>query len=80
MRIRRPLKSQRILQRDMLGGVAQMFLSADHVRHAHQRIIDDDSEVIGRKAITLEDDEVFELFCFDHDITKHLIVDDDIIT
>ncbi len=45
-------------QQDVLGRVREMVLAADHVADLHRRVVDDDREVVERRAVAADDDEV----------------------
>jgi hypothetical protein len=77
VRVHRRGHAQRPLQRHVLWRVGQVLLAAEDVRHAHQRVIDDDREVVGGVAVLLADDKVFQLAGFDADLAEHRVVHDD---
>ena len=45
-------------EEDVLGRVREMVLAADHVGHLHGRIVDDDREVVERRAVAAHDHEI----------------------
>ena len=50
--------AQRLEQQDVLGRVADVVLAADHVADRHRRVVDDHGEVVERRAVGPDDDEV----------------------
>jgi hypothetical protein len=50
--------AERAEQEDVLRRVREMVLAPDHVADAHRRIVDDDREVVERRAVGPDDDEV----------------------
>ena len=61
----------------MARGVDQVLLAAEHMGHAHERVVHDDREVVGRGAVALADDEVVELLGLEAHLAQDLVVDDD---
>ena len=55
------VKPQGLKELDLLRRIGNVFLRAEHVGHAHQMVVNDDGEVIRRRAIGLGDDEIIEL-------------------
>ena len=78
MRVDRPAKVQGVLEQDVLGGVAQMLLAANHVGDGHQLIVDDHGKVIGGVAVGLQDDEVVKLGARDVRLAPHHVGDRDL--
>ena len=76
MRVHGTPEPQRILQQDVLGRVLKMFLPADDVRDAHQLVIDDDREVIGRISVRLANNEIVQLIGVHADFAEDGIADD----
>ncbi len=56
-------------------GVVQMVVAADHVRHAHVVVVDDDREVVGRGAVAAQDDQIVELGVGDRDLALDMVAD-----
>ena len=50
--------AQRLEQQDVLGRVADVVLAADHVADGHRRVVDHHREVVERRAVGPDDDEV----------------------
>ena len=55
---RRHLVAERPEQQDVLGRVRDVVLAADDVGHLHRRVVDDDGEVVQRRPVRADDDEV----------------------
>ena len=56
MRIDRDIEPQRLLERDVLGCVVEVLLTAQDMGDTHERIVNDDGEVVGGEAVLLADD------------------------
>ena len=54
----RLLEAQRLEQQDVLGRVADVVLAADHVADGHRGVVDHHGEVVERRAVGADDDEV----------------------
>jgi hypothetical protein len=78
VRVGGDLESERPLQGDVLGGVVEVLLPPQDVGDAHERVVDDDGEVVGREAVLLADDEVVEFLVGEGDLAQHLVVDGDV--
>ena len=50
--------AERLEQQDVLRRVADVVLAADHVADLHRRVVDDDREVVERRPVAADDDEV----------------------
>ena len=50
--------AERPEEQDVLGRVREMVLAPDHVGHLHRRIVDDDREVVERRAVAADDHEI----------------------
>ena len=50
--------TERPEEEDVLGRVREMVLAPDHVGHLHRRIVDDDREVVERRAVAADDHEI----------------------
>ncbi len=62
---------------DLPRRVVDVVVAADHVRDAHVDVVDDDAEVVGRRAVAARDDEVVELGVGDLDAALDLVVPGD---
>ena len=58
MREGRRREPERLVQQNLPRRVRDVILAADHVRHLHQRIVDDDGEVVGGRAVGADDDGI----------------------
>ena len=65
--------AERALERDVARRVVQVLLAAQHVRHAHQLVVDDHGEVIGGEAVALADHEVVEVLLAELDRAEHAV-------
>ena len=54
-------------------GIGEMIDAADHMRDAHVVIIDDDGEIVDRRAIRSQNDHVVEVLVRHHNAALHLI-------
>ena len=72
------IEAQRLLEQDMLGRVGQMLLATDDVRDLHERVIDDDCEMVGREAVGLSNDEILQLTGSETDFPEHDILHHDL--
>lgn len=67
-----------LLEGDMPGRVVEVFLAPQDVGDAHERIVDDDGEVVGGEAVLLADDEVVEFGVGESHVAQDLVVDGDV--
>ncbi len=68
--------AERLIEQDLARGVREMIVAADDVRDAHLRVVDDDTEVVGRGAVGAQNDEIVELGVLEDDGPFDEIVDD----
>ena len=54
-------KAQGFIQQNLLGGVGNVFFRPQHVGHAHQMVVDNNSEVVSRGAVGLGYHKIIEL-------------------
>ena len=54
----RDLVPERPEQQDVLGRVGEVVLAPDDVAHLHRRVVHDHGEVVERRAVGADDDEV----------------------
>ena len=52
-----------------------MVVAADHMGDAHVVIVDDDREIVGRRAVGAQDDQIVELRIGDRDLALHVVAD-----
>ncbi len=57
----RRLLPERAIQRDLLGRVGDVIVAADDVGDLHRDVVRDDGEVVDRRTVGAEDDEVIEV-------------------
>ena len=57
----RRLDSQGAVEQDLLRSIGQMVVAADDVRDTHPDVVGDHREVVGRRAVGAEKDEVLDL-------------------
>ncbi|ABA50599.1 hypothetical protein BURPS1710b_2627 [Burkholderia pseudomallei 1710b] len=77
MRVHRHFAAERAQDVDLARRIVHMVVPADHVRDAHVEIVDDDAEVVRRRAVGARDDEIVELLVRDLDAALHGVVPDD---
>ena len=70
------LEAKRFVDLEVLGRARDPLFTADGVRNAHPRVIDDEREVVGRKAIGLERDEVVLERVLENDIAADDVMKD----
>ena len=58
MRELRRREAERLIQQDLPRRIRDVILAADHVRDLHQRIVDDDGEVVGGAAVGADDHRI----------------------
>src|SRR5215210_6093793 len=51
-------RAERRVEQGLTGGIGEMFLAPDHMRYPQLQIVDDDGEVVRRRAVGLDDHEV----------------------
>ena len=68
--------AERLVDQDLLGGVGDMVVPAQHVRDLHEGVVDHDREVVGGDAVGLHDDEVVELVVLEGDGAMDQVVED----
>src|SRR6266542_342827 len=71
-------KPQCLVEQDLPGRVRDVVLAADHMRDLHQRVVDDDSEVVLRPPVGPDDDRIAELLRVERDIAAHDVVECDL--
>jgi hypothetical protein len=67
--------AERDVDLSLAGGIGEVVDAADHVGHAHVVVVDDDGEIVGRRTVGAQDDEVVEILVLDHDAALDEIVD-----
>ncbi len=55
--------------------VVEVIVAADDVADRHVMVVDDDGEVVSRRAVGAQDDEIIELLIGDRDAPLHAILD-----
>ena len=55
--------AQRLVDQRLARGVVQVVVAADHVGDAHVVVVDHHGEVVGRRAVGAQQDQVVELAC-----------------
>ena len=78
MGVGRGSQPQRLLQGDVLRGVHEVLLAAEHVGDAHVVVVDDVGEVECWEPVGLLDDEIFELVGGEDDLAEDEVVDSDV--
>src|SRR5947199_8318988 len=58
MRELRWREAERLVQQDLPRRVRDVILTTDHMRNFHQRIVDNDGEVVRRMSVCADDDRV----------------------
>ena len=53
--------AERLVEQDLSRRVGEVIVAADHVRDPHLDVVDHDAEVVGRRAVGAEQDQVVEL-------------------
>ena len=74
VRERRGLIPVRLVEKNLARRVRNVIFTADHVRHLHQRIVDDDGEVVGGNAVRADQHRVA-----DHIGVKRNLAADDVV-
>ena len=59
------------------GRVVDVVVSPDDVGYAHQRIIDDDGEIVGGRVVGPPDDQIVQFFCLERDLPTNEVVERD---
>ena len=57
----RRLITKRLIQKNLSRSVVEMVIAADHMRDAHQGIVHDRAEIVGRHAVRPQDDQIVQL-------------------
>ena len=73
--ILRNLPAEGLIETIVLRAGAQILVAANDMGDAHQMIIDDIGEIIGRIAIGLDEHHVIELGVIDRDVSVELVVE-----
>ena len=74
----RHVVAERSEQQDVLGRVREVVLAADDVGDLHRRVVDDDREVVQRRAVGADDHEVAaEVADVELDVAAHDVVEAD---
>ena len=66
----------RIVDLDLPRRVGEMVDTAQYMADAHVVIVDDDGQIIGRRAVAAQDDEIIEVFVLEDDAALDLVVND----
>ena len=74
MRVHRRIRAQCANHVDLSRRVVHVVVAADDVGNAHVEIIDDDAEVVSRRAVGARDDEVVQLAVVDFDRPLDLVL------
>src|SRR5439155_3208725 len=72
---RRRLRAERSIEKDLLGSVRKMVVSADDMGDPHVNVVADDREVIGGRAVRAEENEVLDLLVLEGRDTVHVVVE-----
>ena len=54
-------ETQRFIQQNLLRRIGNMFLRPQHMRHAHQMVVDDNGKVVSRRAVGLRNHKIIKL-------------------
>ena len=76
MRQDRHVPAHRLVDQRLAGGVGQVVVAADDVRHAHVVVVDHDREHVGRRAVRAQQDQVVERLVLPGDAALHRVLDD----
>src|SRR4029079_722463 len=68
--------THRLVDLRLPRGVGQMIVAANDMGDAHVVIVDHDGEIVGRRPVASEDDEVVEILIGEGYASLHLVVDD----
>ena len=74
VRVHGRLRAERADDVDLPRRVVDVVVAADHVRDPHVEVVDDDAEVVGRRAVRARDHEVVELRVGDLDAPLDAVV------
>ena len=74
----RHIPSHRFIDRDLAKGIAQVIVTADHMRDAHIVIVHRDGEHVGRRSVGTHKDEIVDfpgLYRYSslHRVIKHAL-------
>ena len=71
----RQRRAERLVEENLARRVGDVVVAADDVGDAHVHVVDDDAEVVDRRAVGAQDDEVVQVGVLEHDGTLHQVVD-----
>ena len=72
--------AKRFIDGELARGVREMFFRADDVGDFHERVIDDNSEVVDRNAVGFHDDEITDTGCLEFNMSaNHVIKSEDAV-
>ena len=69
----RDLPAERLVDQGLAGGVVEMIVAANHVGHAHVVVIDHHGQVIGRRTVGAQQDQVVQILVLEPDVPLHLV-------
>ena len=78
MREDRRREPERLVEQNLPGRIRNVILSPNHVRHFHQRIVDDDGEVVRGMAIGADDDGIANHVGLEPDVAAHRVGEHDV--
>ncbi len=73
MREDRHLPIERHVNQALAGGIIEMVVAADDVGNTHVMIIDHDGQIIGRRAVRTQQDQVVHVLRIEGNITLHRV-------
>ncbi len=71
-------KPERLVQQNLPRRVRDVILSSNHVRHLHQRIVDDHGEVVRRTAVGAHDHRIADDVGLKADLASNRVREDDV--
>ena len=71
-------EAERAIEQHLPRRVRDVILAADHMRHLHQRIVDDDGEVVGGTAVGAHQHRIADHVGAERDLAAHEILERDV--
>ena len=71
-------KPQRLVEQHLARRIRNVILAADHVRHLHHRIVDDDGEVVGRPPVRSHEHRIADDVAAERHLTANEIAEGDV--
>ena len=65
----------RLIDLRLARGIGQVIVAADDMGDAHVVVVDHDRQIIGRRAVAAQDDEIVEVLVGEDDAALHPVLD-----